>query len=106
MLAAAREILDFVEGMDREAFMADRRTQQAVVMNLLIVGEAAAKVMDADPAFARTHPEVPWRNMRGMRNRMIHGYFETNFDLVRETVGVEIPPVIARLTAIRADDGT
>ena len=96
MLAAAREIIDFVQGLNREAFMTDRRTQQAVVMDLLIIGEAAAKVMEADPEFSRAHPEVSWRNMRGMRNRMIHGYFETNFELVWETVSVEIPPLISK----------
>jgi uncharacterized protein with HEPN domain len=52
MLQAAREVLDFVEGLDREAFIADRRTQQAVVMNLLVIGEAAAKILDADSEFA------------------------------------------------------
>jgi len=98
MLAAAREVRQFVEGQDREAFMADRRTQQAVVMSLLIIGEGAAKVMDADPEFARKHAGLPWRSMRGMRNRMIHGYFETNLELVWETVNVEIPPLIARLS--------
>jgi uncharacterized protein with HEPN domain len=104
ILAAAREILEFVEGLDRQAFMADRRTQQAVVMNLLIIGESAAKLLDADPEFASAHSDVPWRSMRGMRNRMIHGYYETNFDLVWETVRVEIPPLIVRLSGI-LDDG-
>lgn len=105
MLQAARELLEFVEGLDREAFMADRRTQQAVVMNLLIIGEAAAKILDADSEFARANPDVPWRNMRGMRNRMIHGYFETNFELVWETVSAQIPPLIGRLSGI-ADSHT
>ena len=100
MLTAAREALGFVEGLDREAFLADRRTQQAVIMSLLVIGEAAAKIMDADPAFVRAHPEVPWRNMRGMRNRMAHGYFETNYELVWETVDVEIPTLVARLSDI------
>lgn len=103
MLTAAREVLEFVEGSDRDGFMADRRTQQAVVMNLLIIGETAAKIIEADPAFTRAHPEVPWRNMRGMRNRMIHGYFETNFELVWETVSVEIPPLIVRLAGLLDD---
>jgi uncharacterized protein with HEPN domain len=61
MLAAARETRGFVEGLNRETFLADRRTQQAVVMNLLIIGEAAAKIMDADPAVVRAYPEIPWR---------------------------------------------
>jgi uncharacterized protein with HEPN domain len=103
MLAAAREVIEFVDGLNREAFMADRRTQQAVIMNLLIIGEAAAKILEADPEFAGSHSSVPWRNMRGMRNRMIHGYFETNFDLVWETVSVEIPPLIVRLSGMLDD---
>ena len=69
-------------------------------MNLLIIGEAAAKILDAEPAFVRAHTEVPWRNMRGMRNRMAHGYFETNYALVWETVSTEIPRLIAQLSAI------
>lgn len=106
MLTAAREVTGFIEGLDRESFMADRRTQQAVVMNLLVIGEAAAKIMDADVDFVRAHPAVPWRNMRGMRNRMIHGYFETDFGLVGETVRTEIPPLIARLAPLLDERST
>ena len=102
MSNAAGEIASFIEGQGREDFLADRRTQQAVVMNLLIIGEAAAKIMDSDPAFARAHPEVPWRNMRGMRNRMAHGYFETNFELVWETASTEIPRLIGVLSVLSA----
>jgi uncharacterized protein with HEPN domain len=105
MLTAAREALGFIEGMSRETFLDERRTQQAVVMSLLIIGEAAAKIMDADPAFVEGHPEVPWRNMRGMRNRMAHGYFQTNYGLVWETVSTEIPPLIGALShLLRAFD--
>jgi uncharacterized protein with HEPN domain len=105
MLNAAREIEAFVEGQSREAFLADRRTQQAVTMNLLILGEAAAKIMDSDPAFVRVHEGVPWRNMRGMRNRMAHGYFETDYELVWETITVEIPRLIVALSALSAETG-
>ena len=105
MLTAAREILGFIEGLDQETFLADRRTQQAVVMNLLVIGEAAAKIMDAEPAFVRAHPEVPWRSMRGMRNRMAHGYFETSYELVWETVSAEIPRLVARLSDILGNAG-
>ena len=102
MLTAAREAREFVEGQSREAFLADRRTQQAVVMSLLIVGEAAARIMESDPSFVRAHREVAWRNIRGMRNRMAHGYFETNYEIVWETVSVEIPRLIAELSNLLA----
>lgn len=71
-------------------------------MNLLIIGEAAAKIMDSDPAFVRAHDGVPWMSMRGMRNRMAHGYFETNYELVWETAGIEIPRLIASLSILSA----
>ena len=102
MLTAAQEAREFVEGQSRESFLGDRRTQQAVVMSLLIVGEAAARIMESDPSFVRSHREVPWRNIRGMRNRMAHGYFETNYEIVWETVSVEIPRLIAELSNLLA----
>lgn len=82
---AASEACTFVEGMDKEGFLADRRTQQAVIMSLIIVGEAATKLMDSHAAFAQAHPAIPWRSMRGMRNRIAHGYFDINLDVVWET---------------------
>ena len=70
MQQAAMDACDFVQGMAREDFQQDKRTQQAVIMSLIIVGEAATKVMDSHADFAQEHPQVPWRGMRGMRNRM------------------------------------
>jgi len=102
MLAAAKEVEGFVEGLTGADFLADRRTQQAVVMNLLIIGEAAAKVVDSAPGFALAHPEVPWRSIRGMRNRMAHGYFVTNYELVWETVSTDIPRLIVDLSNLLA----
>lgn len=103
ILAAAREILEFVDGHSRATFLADRRTQQAVVMNLLIIGEAPAQIMDRYPAFTDGHPEVPWRDMRGMRNRMAHGYFETNYEIVWATACVEIPRLVGLLSQLPAE---
>ena len=73
MQQAAADAITFTEGMSRDDFLADKRTQQAVIMSLIVLGEAATKVMDRYPDFANEHPQVPWRNMRGMRNRIAHG---------------------------------
>lgn len=81
MQQAATDACNFVEGLDKEDFLADKRTQQAVVMSLIIVGEAATKVMDLYSEFAEAHPELLWRSMRGMRNRIAHGYFEINISI-------------------------
>lgn len=78
MRQAIADAQTFTEGMAPADFMQDRRTQQAVVMSLIVLGEAATKVMDQYPDFSASHAEIPWRNMRGMRNRIAHGYFDIN----------------------------
>lgn len=94
---AATDACDFVDGLTKEEWLVDRRTQQAVIMSLVIVGEAATKIMDAYPDFTASHAEVPWRSMRGMRNRIAHGYFDINLDVVWETVRVALPDLLASL---------
>jgi uncharacterized protein with HEPN domain len=101
MQQAAADACGFVDGLAKDAFLEDKRTQQAVVMSLIIIGEAAAKVMDGYAEFAQTHPEVPWRSMRGMRNRIAHGYFEINLDLVWDTVLTALPELLKQLHAVR-----
>ena len=101
MQQAAMDACDFVQGMAREDFQQDKRTQQAVIMSLIIVGEAATKVMDSHPDFAQEHPQVPWRSMRGMRNRMAHGYFDIDLDMVWNTVQNALPELLRQLSALR-----
>lgn len=100
MAQAASDACTFVDGLDKAAFLADRRTQQAVVMSLIILGEAATKVMDGHPDFAREHSAVPWRGMRGMRNRIAHGYFDINLDVVWDTVQAALPELLRQLPAV------
>lgn len=71
---AASDARSFVEEMAKDDFLADKRTQQAVIKSLIIIGEAATKVMDGYAEFTQAHDDVPWRSMRNMRNRMAHGY--------------------------------
>jgi len=99
MKQAVVDACSFIEGLSKQDFLADKRTQQAVIMNLIIIGEAATKIMDHDGAFAEAHPEVPWRNMRGMRNRIAHGYFEIDLDIVWETVRSALPELQKQLSA-------
>lgn len=100
---AASDALSFVEGLAKADFVADKRTQQAVIMSLIIVGEAAAKVMDGFAEFTQAHSEVPWRSMRNMRNRMAHGYFDINLDVVWETVQEWLPQLLQQLPVVRQD---
>lgn len=103
---AATDAHSFVEGMPRDDFLADKRTQQAVIMSLIVIGEAATKVMDGYAEFTQAHADVPWRsmrNMRNMRNRMAHGYFDINLDVVWETVQQWLPELLKQLPAVRLD---
>jgi len=98
---AAMDARSFVEGLAREDFLVDKRTQQAVVMSLIIIGEAATKIMDGHSDFAQAHPNVPWRSMRNMRNRMAHGYFDINLEVVWETVQAWVPDLLRQLPEVQ-----
>jgi uncharacterized protein with HEPN domain len=100
MCEAARLALSYVEGMDGQGFAADRRTQQAVIMNLVIVGEAATRLTTDHPEFAARFPQVPWKSMRGMRNRITHGYFDIDLAIVWQTVQAALPLLLEQLEAI------
>ncbi len=100
---AAADACTFVEGLGKDDFLEDKRTQQAVIMSFIIIGEAATKVMDGYIEFTQTHPEVPWRSMRNMRNRMAHGYFDINLDVVWETAQEWLPGLLKQLPAVRRD---
>lgn len=97
MRQAATDACSFVEGMSKEDFLVDKRTQQAVIMSLIVIGEAATKVMDGYAEFANQHSQVPWRSMRGMRNRIAHGYFDINLDVVWDTVQTALPELLEQL---------
>jgi len=68
-------------------------------MNLVIIGEAATKIMDVYSEFVESSLQVPWRNMRGMRNRIAHGYFDINLDVVWDTVQAALPELLKQLDA-------
>ena len=113
MLQAATDACAFVEGLAKDDFLEDKRTQQAVIMSLIIIGEAATKVMDGYAEFTQAHAQIPWRSMRGMRNRIAHGYFDINLDVVWETVQTALPELLKQLPSAcqgaedeyRNDDG-
>ncbi len=97
MREAAANACVFVNGWTRDDFLTDLRTQQAVIMNLIILGESAARIIETSPDFILAHPEIPWRSIRGMRNRIAHGYFEINLDVVWDTVQTSLPELIRHL---------
>ena len=100
---AALDAREFTEGVSKDVVLTDTGTQRAEIMSLLVIGEAATKAMDLHPAFATDHPETAWRSMRGMRNRIAHGYFDIDLDVVWETVQTALPDLLANVPAARSD---
>ena len=102
MLEALRRIESYTACMGREAFLADTRTQDAVIRNLEIIGEAARNVQRHDPAFVAAHPEVPWSTTYRMRNALSHGYADVDLGIVWSTIRTALPGLRAQVTALLA----
>lgn len=88
ILDAIEQIYEYVDGVDRAAFDADRMLQDAVVRQLEIIGEASRQLTDA---FRERHDGVPWRAIIGMRNRIVHDYLNIDLDIVWEVVQRDLP---------------
>ncbi|MDR5756061.1 DUF86 domain-containing protein [Caballeronia sp. LZ035] len=97
MLDASRTAREYIARIDKAEFMETRMIQQAVILNLIVIGEAAVQIETEFPEFAQANAAVPWKKLRGMRNRMTHGYFDTNLDIVWETVQTALPDLERRL---------
>ena len=102
MLEAAGQACSYVEGMPKPDFLEDKRTQQAVVLNLIVIGEVATKILKDHEDFANQHADVPWNSMKGMRNRIAHGYYDINLDTVWETVQTALPELKVQLLTIKS----
>ena len=100
ILDAARESVSFIEGHRREDLDSDRKLNLSLVKLLEIIGEAARGITEE---FRQDHSELPWKSMAGMRDRLIHGYFDVNLDVVWETVTNDLPPLIDKLEKIVTD---
>lgn len=86
LLQAIERIQRYVSGQSVESFLADERTQDAVIRNIEVIGESARNSQRHHSDFADAHPDVPWAVMVGMRNRVSHGYFAIDWDLIWATV--------------------
>jgi uncharacterized protein with HEPN domain len=103
MLNAAQDIAAFSKGETRISVEHDRKLAAALLWSIGVIGEAASKV---SRDFQDANPQIAWAQIVGMRNRLVHGYFEIDFNILWDTVNVSIPPLVAQLEEVltREDD--
>lgn len=92
MIQAIGRINEYTNDMNYQAFICDTRTQDAVIRNLEVLGEAARNVQQRDPAFVAANPDVPWALVYRMRNALSHGYADVDLGTVWNTVRNDLPP--------------
>jgi uncharacterized protein with HEPN domain len=100
IIEATDRIAAYTSDMDQATFAADLKTQDAVVRNFEIIGEAANNVRQRYPDFVAAHPEIPWRSAYGMRNALSHGYFDVDLDQVWVAVQDDLPTFRQRVQAV------
>ena len=94
---AISRIQTYVRNMDQASFEADERTQDAVIRNLEIIGEACNNVSRHYPEFAKHHADVPWGFAYEMRNALAHGYFTVDLEIVWNTLQADLPKLALQI---------
>lgn len=91
ILEAIKRISVYTDDIDEVGFLENEMVQDAVIRNIEIIGEAARNIEKHHPEFASEHPEVPWEDMYWMRNRVSHGYFSIDLEVIWNTIQRDIP---------------
>ena len=97
ILDASKEVVEFTKGRSRAELDSDRKLNLSLVRLLEVIGEAARGISDE---FRTQHPELPWKKMVGMRDRLIHGYYDVDLDVVWETATEDLPGLVAKLESV------
>ena len=88
ILSGINSIQEYIAGLNLDTFLEDNKTQDAVVRQFEIIGEATKRI---SANFRDNHPDIPWSEMAGMRDVLIHDYIDVNFEIVWKTATVNIP---------------
>lgn len=97
MLDYSREAVSLTQGKSREDLDTNRLLNLALVRLLEVIGEAASKVPKEE---CSRYPEIPWSEIVSLRNRLIHGYDQIDFDIIWQILTRDLPPLIAQLERI------
>jgi len=98
MLESAYRILTYTKDLNYDQFTDDQKTLDAVVRNFEILGEASTRIL---PDFQIENPQIPWKRLRGYRNRLIHEYFGVDYQIVWEIIQEDLSDLIGELEEIR-----
>lgn len=93
ILECIKNIRDFTAGTDSAAFLRDRKTQSAVILQLALIGELAKRVSHA----VKSEIDVPWKQISGFRDRAIHDYFQIDLQIAWDTIALDLEPLSAAL---------
>ena len=97
ILQAAQKAIAFVQGLNKDSFTSDEKTVFAVTRALEVLGEATKRIPQS---FRDQHPEVPWRSMAGIRDKLIHDYSSVNTEVLWNTVTDDLPPLLPKIQRI------
>jgi uncharacterized protein with HEPN domain len=102
MLDLARLICEKIAGKSRQQYDRDENLRFALVHLIQNIGEAARRV---SPDFQQSHPAVAWRQIVGMRHKIVHDYLDVDYDLVWDVVSVDVPQLITKLEEVIPSEG-
>ena len=94
MLDAAQKAIEFTRGCNSDDLRKDDKLALSVVRLLEIIGEAAKNVSNQ---YRKEYPEIPWQQIAGIRDRLVHGYFDIDLDIVWKIVSEDLPPLVSQL---------
>ena len=100
ILQAIDNIRDYTRGATLDSYLVDRKTQDAVVRNLEVIGEASNNIVRHHAWFAATQTDVPWSFAYEMRNALSHGYFTVDHTIVWQTILSDLPPLRAQIAEL------
>jgi uncharacterized protein with HEPN domain len=104
ILEAIERINRYSNGMDEEEFLLDEKTQDAVIRNFEIIGEASRNIERYHPVFAAEHSDIPWGIAYEMRNALAHGYFMVDMGIVWKTIQNDLPGMAEQIENIANAD--
>ena len=100
ILISMKRIQEYIAGLTYNDFGNDHKTQDAVIRNIEIIGEAVKKISDSCKS---GNQQIPWKMIAGTRDHLIHGYFGINIDIVWDIACVNIPEIMAQISKIKND---